>query len=537
MGGVHSVALPVRLSASARAPRASLLPRTTQRCVPGLPVRRTPNHNHIRVVSAAAASENGGEVGENAAEAQAWIDKWSSKNANQPDLECTGEYVNPRWESVEQVLSYSHKVLAVGLLFAGDFILQQVFASYSIVFPSALGGMFMIIAGLLAAEAVAPKFVDFAFLLMRPGLDWVARWMPLFYVPTLITLPLSLNGMDPVVIYKIMGVVALGWPASLAFTAACAVTIRKVFGGQAPEATKEKESSDQYSGSVFVSPPPPASPQTVLAVWGAVWVAALLIAELGISPETALVGVPYMLASVVGSFLIGLSFPEKLKKVLHPLVTCFILTDVAIIGRGLVYGVDWATSLGSFLTRGAGGTLGAGDLLMKFLGCVILSFGFRIYEQRALVKRHFVEIVGTMTLSAMFSLVVTLLAASALGLSSELSRAIAPRCITVALALPVGQQLGAGALAPITAVAVVLTGLLGANFAQSLLTKLGFNDPITRGMATAGSSHGLGTAALAATEKSAVPFAALAYAFMGIISNVMVSIPAVRMFLIGLVGV
>ena len=64
----------------------------------------------ILQVSAAAASENGGEVGENAAEAQAWIDKWSSKNANQPDLECTGEYVNPRWESVEQVLSYSHKV-------------------------------------------------------------------------------------------------------------------------------------------------------------------------------------------------------------------------------------------------------------------------------------------------------------------------------------------------------------------------------------------------------------------------------------------
>ena len=60
---------------------------------------------------------------------------------------------------------------------------------------------------------------------------------------------------------------------------------------------------------------------------------------------------------------------------LHPLVTCFILTDVAIIGRGLVYGVDWATSLGSFLTRGAGGTLGAGDLLMKFLGCVLPSLG------------------------------------------------------------------------------------------------------------------------------------------------------------------
>jgi hypothetical protein len=79
------------------------------------------------------------------------------------------------------------------------------------------------------------------------------------------------------------------------------------------------------------------------------------------------------------------------------------------------------------------------------------------------------------------------------GLTSELARAIAPRCITVALALPVGAQLGASSLASITAVSVVLTGLLGANFAQTLLDKLGFKDPITRGLATAASSHGLGT--------------------------------------------
>jgi len=417
-------------------------------------------------------------------------------------MDCTGDYVNPRWESVEQVLSYSHKVLAVGLLFAADLLLMQLFASYGIAFPSALGGMFIILGGLLAAEVVAPKFVDFAFLLMRPGLDWISRWMPLFFVPTLMIFPLSVVSMDPTVFVKMLAVVALGFPASLAFTALCCVTMRKVFGGAAPEASTEgtptkeaaaQETPDKYSGSVFVNPPPPASPQTVAGVWGSVWVAALLIAELGISPEASLVGVPYMLASVVGSFLIGLSFPDKVKKVVHPLVTCFILTDAAIIIRGLIYGVDWATSLGSFLTRGVGGTLGAGDLLLKFLGCVILSFGFRVYEQRALVKRHFAEIMGTMVASTFFSLVVTLLFASALGLTSELARAISPRCITVALALPVGAQLGASSLSSITAVAVVLTGLLGANFAQTLLDKMGFKDPITRGLATAASSHGLGT--------------------------------------------
>jgi putative effector of murein hydrolase len=47
------------------------------------------------------------------------------------------------------------------------------------------------------------------------------------------------------------------------------------------------------------------------------------------------------------------------------------------------------------------------------------------------------------------------------------------RSVTVALALPIGAALGAGAQAPLTAVTVVLTGLLGANFAQVTLDKLG----------------------------------------------------------------
>jgi putative effector of murein hydrolase len=39
---------------------------------------------------------------------------------------------------------------------------------------------------------------------------------------------------------------------------------------------------------------------------------------------------------------------------------------------------------------------------------------------------------------------------------------------------------------------------------------------VTRGLATAGSCHGLGTAALAAKEPAALPFCALAYGLIGI---------------------
>lgn len=140
-------------------------------------------------------------------------------------------------------------------------------------------------------------------------------------------------------------------------------------------------------------------------------------------------------------------------------------------------------------------------------GVVILSFGFRIFAQRDLMRRHSLEILGSTLASALFSLFATALAAHAIGLPPDLTRAVTPRSVTVALALPIAAQLDAPA--PITAAAVVMTGLLGANFAQTLLTRFGFNDPIARGLATAGAAHGLGTAALSSKEPNALPFCAL----------------------------
>ncbi len=63
------------------------------------------------------------------------------------------------------------------------------------------------------------------------------------------------------------------------------------------------------------------------------------------------------------------------------------------------------------------GMMGAGDLLMSFLGVVILSFGFRIFGQRRLMKRHAPEIFGATILSATFSMFSTALAARAMGLA------------------------------------------------------------------------------------------------------------------------
>lgn len=149
---------------------------------------------------------------------------------------------------------------------------------------------------------------------------------------------------------------------------------------------------------------------------------------------------------------------------------------------------------------------------------------------------HAAEIFGACIISALFSLFGTALAAKAIGLSPDLVKALTPRSVTIALALPIAAQLETTQPA-VTAAAVVLTGLLGANFVQVLLSKFGFQDPIARGLATAGAAHGLGTAALAAKEPNALPFCALSYALIGIISTLLVCVPVVREALIAIAGV
>lgn len=101
--------------------------------------------------------------------------------------------------------------------------------------------------------------------------------------------------------------------------------------------------------------------------------------------------------------------------------------------------------------------MGGGDLLMSFLGVVILSFGFKIHSQRALMRRHAPEIFGATALSSLFSMFGTAAAGKAMGLGSQLSLALVPRCVTVALAMPIAQQLQVADVS-LTAAAVVLTG-------------------------------------------------------------------------------
>ncbi|KAK7346236.1 hypothetical protein VNO80_20751 [Phaseolus coccineus] len=420
------------------------------------------------------------------------------------------------------VLGVLHLVVSLGLILAADKFLKKAFVAAAIKFPSALFGMFCIFSVLITLDATVPSAGAALMSFFEPALLFIQRWLPLFYVPSLVVLPLAVKDVPTASALKIGLILVGGWLATLCVAGYTAIAVRKAVKTELVEA----------------EPMGKPSPFSVFEVW--TWTAVLIISfvsalfyptALGTSARTCL---PFLLAATVLGYMVGSGLPTNVKKVFHPIICCALSADLTALAFGYCSKSGLEPVLGYYLTK-ASSNPGAGDILMGFLGSVILSFSFSMFKQRKLVKRHAAEIFTSVIISTVFSLYSTALVGRLVQLEPSLTVSILPRCITVALALSI-VSLFDGANSSLTAAVVVLTGLVGANFVQATLDRLSFRDPIARGIATASSAHGLGTAALSAKEPEALPFCAIAYALNGIFGSILCSIPAVRESLLAIVG-
>ncbi|GAB2230266.1 hypothetical protein Drorol1_Dr00014524 [Drosera rotundifolia] len=426
------------------------------------------------------------------------------------------------WTVGQSVLGFFHLVVSLGLILAMDKFLKQAFVTASIKFPSALFGMFCVFSILVTLDTVVPVAATSLMDFFQPALLFIQRWLPLFYVPSLVVLPLAVKDIPTASGVKISFIIIAGWLASLCVAGFAAIAVRKLVNTEMMPAEP-------------MAKPPPFSSVEVWA-WSGIFVVSFVAAllcptVLGTHARTCL---PFLLASTVLGYMVGSGLPSEVKKVFHPIICCALSADLAALAFGYFSYSGIEPVLGYYLTK-VSSNPGAGDILMGFLGSVIISFAFSMFTQRKLIKRHAAEIFTSIIIATLFSLYSTALMGRLLGLERALTISILPRCITVALALSI-VSFFEGANSSLTAATVVVTGLVGANFVQATLDKLQFRDPIARGIATASSAHGLGTAALSAKEPEALPFCAIAYALTGIFGSVICSVPAVRQSLLAIVG-
>ena len=130
--------------------------------------------------------------------------------------------------------------------------------------------------------------------------------------------------------------------------------------------------------------------------------------------------------------------------------------------------------------------------LLWLLGPATVAFAVPVYENRQLILRHWLSLSLGVVVSILVAVGSTVLLARWLALPELLQRSMAMRSITTPFAVEATKAVGGQA--DLTALFVVLTGVIGMVVGESILTLLTIRSRLGRGAGFGASAHGAGTA-------------------------------------------
>jgi putative effector of murein hydrolase len=414
--------------------------------------------------------------------------------------------------------------------------------------PSPLIGMALCVGSLVSLRYTGHEdFEKKVRRFLQPAVEFIThRYLVLFYSPALVSLPLAVSKVEKAedIVLSVL-VVAIGCFLTTIVTAHLVVLIRKYTAASAavpfsvisPNITFDKSLVRIWVAILTIS------------LLGVLWIelqgSNSMNGDGGLLLHSILILLLYLASTVVG-YVLGMQYlPKKLRKWLHPMIVCALMPNIVAVSLGGLTWDGYTLWITRYMPKQHGQTAGqhflggvtvsAGSLLFSMLGPIILSFGLKIAEHWDTLVRHRNEIFGACACSALWTMVSTaFLAGRIFNISSDVARALVPRGSTLALALPIANKLGASV--QITAAAVALTGLIGGNFVQYLLTMLKLEDVIARGVTAAAVGHGLGCSAIGSNEQDALPFAALSYVLCGVYATIFSLFGFFVDFIIGITG-
>ena len=124
---------------------------------------------------------------------------------------------------------WMHWGAAIGAFYVANDVLYKGFSAAGINFPASLVGMFGILGGLWTLSAVGQGAMAGSIVAAAaPALKWITRYLPVFYVPALVVLPLAVEKLSGAELGKITAVLGLGMPFSLFTAGAIVMAIRRL---------------------------------------------------------------------------------------------------------------------------------------------------------------------------------------------------------------------------------------------------------------------------------------------------------------------
>lgn len=180
--------------------------------------------------------------------------------------------------------------------------------------------------------------------------------------------------------------------------------------------------------------------------------------------------------SLIG-YEIGLMLKRKFKLALFNPLLIAILCVISVL---MIFHIDYEK-----YNEG-------GKYLSYLLTPATVCLAVPLYQQMSLLKKNLKAVTGGIISGVLTSMVSVLLLSKLFGFSHEQYVTLLPKSITTAIGMGVSEELGG--IVTITVAVIIITGVLGSIFAETVCRIFKIQEPIAKGIALGTSAHAIGTA-------------------------------------------
>ncbi|SUT91395.1 CidB/LrgB family autolysis modulator [Actinobacillus lignieresii] len=206
----------------------------------------------------------------------------------------------------------------------------------------------------------------------------------------------------------------------------------------------------------------------------------------------------------IAAFLLGQRISQKLKSsVLNPFVIALTLV-ITVIVIGKVPYTDYYQ--GNFPIN-------------NLLGVSVVALALPFYEQLPQIRKKWRQITLVVVFGTCFTMLTGVFFAVLLGASPDILAAIVPKSVSTPIAIAIATQIGGSSA--ITAVGVLVAGLLGSVFGFAVLHRIGVRNVRAIGLSMGAVSHALGTGRCMEYSIKTGSYSSIALVLCGVLSSVL----------------
>lgn len=153
------------------------------------------------------------------------------------------------------------------------------------------------------------------------------------------------------------------------------------------------------------------------------------------------------------------------------------------------------------------------------LGPTTVALALPLWHYADRLRRMWLPLSAALLIGSLTSIVSVVIIGRLLGVSATTLRSLIPKSVTTPIAMGISEQIGG--LPSLTAVLVIVTGIIGAVIARDLFERLRIAGQAAQGLAIGVASHGIGTARALQMHIETGAFAGLAMGLNGALTTLL----------------